>query len=203
MIKTHAADKEDLIVWDTFVNQLGYNPKDIKYFEIGANDPIICSNTYLFYVHGASGILIEPLPNWHQYYAEIRPRDISLHMAIDDIDVDEKNKTTWIKKIGRKGGGSRICCEKPNASDKRRWEVPVHNINNIFQKYFVPDYISIDTEGRDDSIIKSINKENLNKIKVLCAETNDNKQHLEKIYVDIGFTLVQHTADNSIFVNSN
>ena len=36
--------------------------RHITYLDIGANDPVFCNNTYLFYTRKSKGILVEPDP---------------------------------------------------------------------------------------------------------------------------------------------
>ena len=45
------------------------------YIDIGAHYPILGSNTFAFYLHGWSGLCIDPLPGLKRIYAFWRPRD--------------------------------------------------------------------------------------------------------------------------------
>ncbi len=52
------------------------------YVDIGANEPKFISNTYYFYEHGGTGILIEPNPYLYTLLKKQRPRDIILNVGI-------------------------------------------------------------------------------------------------------------------------
>ena len=53
-----------------------------SWLDIGAGDPIILSNTALFYEKGCHGINIEPNPNFYAKLCEARPEDINLNCGI-------------------------------------------------------------------------------------------------------------------------
>jgi hypothetical protein len=50
--------------------------KDLVYFEVRANQPSQLSNTFLFYIRGLSGVLIEPNPRCCSLLRRYRPRDL-------------------------------------------------------------------------------------------------------------------------------
>ena len=56
------------------------------YVDAGANDPIYHSVTKHFYEHGWRGVNIEPLPKMHARLTADRPRDVTLHAGLADIE---------------------------------------------------------------------------------------------------------------------
>jgi hypothetical protein len=84
------------------------------------------------------------------------------------------------------------------------------NINKLFEKYFIPDFLSIDVEGIDFEIIQSINF-NLNRPKVICVETAEFSPVPPgiKVYESIdflkekGYIFYADTYNNSIFLDNN
>ena len=58
---------EDKLIFDYF------NKKNGVFVEIGANDPILLSQTYLFERSGWTGILVEPLPHLAKRLRSLRP----------------------------------------------------------------------------------------------------------------------------------
>lgn len=80
---TYSIEAEDLIVERLFYHLLG-NPLDTPgfYLDLGACDPIRASNTHRLYKRGWHGINIEPNPAAIQKFKAIRPRDITLNMAM-------------------------------------------------------------------------------------------------------------------------
>ncbi|MBL8631346.1 MAG: FkbM family methyltransferase [Rhodospirillaceae bacterium] len=54
------------------------------YVDLGCNEPIITSNTYLFYSYGWRGICIDVSPQFADDFKALRPRDVVVHAAISD-----------------------------------------------------------------------------------------------------------------------
>jgi FkbM family methyltransferase len=52
------------------------------YVDVGAHHPTIFSNTYLFYRRGWRGINIDAMPGSMRAFRRVRPRDLSLEIAI-------------------------------------------------------------------------------------------------------------------------
>jgi FkbM family methyltransferase len=54
------------------------------YVDLGCNHPFKLSNTYLLYLHGYSGLCIDPLPRFRPLYARWRPKDCFMTVAIGE-----------------------------------------------------------------------------------------------------------------------
>ena len=52
------------------------------YLDIGANDPIVLSNTYHFYKKGCSGVCVEPNPPVFEKLRKTRKRDTCLNIGV-------------------------------------------------------------------------------------------------------------------------
>ena len=79
---SYSQQSEDLEVFRRFNGKRnGY------YVDIGAFDPVIFSNTNLFYQNNCEGINIEPNPENFERFKKFRTRDINLNLGISD----EKN----------------------------------------------------------------------------------------------------------------
>ena len=68
-------------------NRLNELSEQIKgtYVDVGANHPIIYSNTYHLYRLGWSGLAIDPLPTHKKRFLKTRPKDIYAEYAIDSV----------------------------------------------------------------------------------------------------------------------
>jgi len=73
-------DRIALSVLRTATSQVPRN--NIFYLDIGCNQPINGSNTYLFYRLGFRGICIDPLAKFEQSFASSRPRDVFVNTAV-------------------------------------------------------------------------------------------------------------------------
>ncbi len=170
---------EDLILAHLF-GQIGINKP--TYLDIGANEPRFISNTFYFYCRGSKGVLIEPNPYLFKKLKNIRPKDIVLNTGIGFSEIaeadfyifpnavnglntfSEKEARHW-EETGMKGLG-KIAVE-------RVIKMPLTPINNILQQYFTtkaPNFISLDVEGLDLEILKSLDFEKYQP-EVICVET--------------------------------
>lgn len=164
---------EDLIVRHIFL-QLGiFKP---VYIDIGAHHPSFLNNTFLFYRNGASGLNIEPDPFLFKEIAKKRPRDINLNVGVS-FNGQEEKKDFYIMSARSLNTFSKVEAERVQAfgsySITEVTKVPTVNINNVFKDYFKNgriDFLTVDVEGLDFEIIKTIDFD-LIKPKVICIET--------------------------------
>jgi FkbM family methyltransferase len=164
---------EDLIVRHIF-SQLGiYKP---TYVDIGAHHPSFLNNTFLFYQNGASGLNIEPDPFLFAEFAKKRPRDNNLNLGAS-FNGQEEEKDFYVMSARSLNTFSKAEAERvQNFGSYHITEVikvRVVNLNNLFKRYFEDgriDFLTIDVEGLDFEIIKTIDFD-LIKPKVICMET--------------------------------
>jgi len=209
--KSHSQNGEDIIVKFIF-DSIGI--KTPSYIDIGAHDPLRMSNTALFYSLGSKGINIEPDPELFQKITHYRKRDINLNIGIsrEESEMDfyimsHPALSTFSKEAAmnahQEGGASIIEIRK----------IRTTTIPGIISKYWnnkFPDFLSIDVEGLDLEILKSINFSKTFP-KVICAETisysltGRGEKNLELIHYieNNGYLLFADTYINSIFVKRN
>ena len=205
---------EDIIIASLFY-QLGIHKP--TYLDIGANEPRFISNTYYFYEHGGGGVCVEPNPFLCKKIKKARPRDIVINegIGVDDKETanfflfpnyanglstfSEKEARHW-EEVGMQGIGK----IKPEKIIQMR----LININTIFRDYcsVIPDLLSIDVEGLDFAILKSIDYEKY-KPKIICAETllYDDKQkgyknqEISQFLQSKNYSIYADTRVNTIF----
>jgi FkbM family methyltransferase len=178
---------EDLILGQLFY-RLGI--KYPTYLDIGANEPKFISNTYYFYQRGSKGVLVEPNPYLFKKLQKARSKDIVVNCGIgfsEKADADffmfpnyanglstfSKTEAEHWQNVGMKGLG-KIPIEKTI-------KMPLVPINKIFEQNFkneTPNFISLDVEGLDLEILKSINFSKY-KPDVICVETLKYNEHQE------------------------
>ena len=208
---------EDLVIENIFNSN---NKTNIFYVDIGANHPVYLSNTYKFYLKNRSmnneisGILIEPNPKIAKLLKFIRPNDIVMNVGVvktsesesilpfyildqDVLSTFSENELNEYLKMGCR----LVDTINVNCSD----------INNILDKTKKNiDLLTIDIEGVDFDVIKSLNFEKFSPT-VICIETvkhrkiSELKRDVELInYVKSkGYMLFSQNFVNSIFVKSN
>lgn len=133
--------------------------KQIYYIDVGSNDPIRGSNTFLFYLKGGSGICIDGNKELIKKHEKIRPGDIALCNLISDkieeatFYICDNNQVSTVSK-------------KVMENRAHRWPVKetlklqTSTLNNILRDYLPTNqnihFLSIDVEGYDFKVLKSI-----------------------------------------------
>lgn len=78
-LKTYSIEGTDLILKSVL--------RDVSegtYMDIGANHPVIYSNTYLFYTIGWAGLAIDAQAKFSSLWREMRPKDVFLNCLVSD-----------------------------------------------------------------------------------------------------------------------
>lgn len=197
---------EDLIV--DFVLENYFNIKKPIYLDIGANHPRKINNTYLFYKKSSSGYLVEPDANLFKRLVKARgKRDVCLNIGVGDKED--------ILKYYRMSIDALNSFSKEEAERNERngiakiieiIDVRVIPINQLLERNQF-NFVSIDVEGIDNTIIDNWDFENY-RPEVICLETVEFKMNglgrkktemIEKIKSH-GYIHYADTYINSIFM---
>ena len=132
------------------------------FIEIGANDGITLSNTYLLETqYNWKGICVEPIPDKFKLLCKNRPNSFCSDKAV----FRESNKTVSfdIANSCDLFSGISECidihAERVNAN-KTQITVQTITFNDLLEQFNAPpfiDYLSLDTEGTELEILKSVN----------------------------------------------
>jgi FkbM family methyltransferase len=182
------------------------------YLDIGANDPVHCNNTYFFYKNGCNGVLVEADPALFEKLAKARKKDKCLNVGITfderkeaDFYIFSSRALNTLSKeeaeFREKNGSYRI---------ERVIKIPLKTINEIIEENFkkTPDLISIDVEGIDLEILKSLDF-NEHRPLAICVETiTFSENRTEEKIIEIldfvtskGYFVYADTHINTIFVD--
>ncbi len=167
-----AQQGEDLIVKQIFIE---LDITDTTYVDIGAHDPIRGNNTFLFYLHGSHGVLIEPNPVYAEKLRRVRPRDTVIAKGIgvtgetsaDYFDFGEDGQENTFSK---EQADTLVRLGMPL---KGKMKMPLVGINEVLAANFPsapPALFSIDTEGFDLPILRTLDFARF-RPPVICAET--------------------------------
>jgi len=205
--KSYSQCGEDLIVRFIF-DRIGIAHP--SYLDIGAYHPYIISNTALFYLNGSHGINVEPNPALFKLFIKERQNDINLNIGI----------------LNKKDVLNYFCFNEPALNtfseiEKKNYintgkiitnviKIETISIQELLYNYCdnkFPDFLSLDAEGYDEAIIKSIVFSEKFPI-VICVETisfsetgngKKNNQIIEYLLQN-NYLLYADTNINSIFV---
>jgi FkbM family methyltransferase len=143
-----------------------------SYLDIGANHPFYISNTARFYERGCRGVNIDPNPELIKLFNEHRPEDINLNIGVGE---ESGESDLFLMEDPTLSTFSTTERDQLVAHGKRQagsTKVRLLTLPDIVQSYcrgVFPDFMSIDVEGMEMSILKSIDFEN-SFPKAICVE---------------------------------
>lgn len=143
-----------------------------SYLDIGAHHPTYLNNTYIFYRAGSRGINVEPDPRLFAKFKNRRAKDLNLNVGVGKeagvldlyiLSTRTLNTFSLEEAKGYEAHGFKIV-------DKV--SVPVITINELLDAYITktPDFLSVDVEGLDYSILSTLNFR-LYRPALICVET--------------------------------
>lgn len=179
------------------------------WLDIGAGDPLILSNTALFYERGCRGINVEPNIALYRSLCECRPEDVNLNIGVGTepgyLEYYMFEEDPYLNTCVREEALSLVNKFGYQIADTRR--IPVMTINQIVEQYCqsqFPDVLDLDMEGMDLDILSQIDF-NSSSPKIIVLETvqfgsvrkdTTAKDFLEKQ----GYIAPYETPINTLFV---
>jgi FkbM family methyltransferase len=207
---SYSAAGEDRCVlgWLEVVYQLGDATK-IRYCDVGASHPKRLNNTYAIYLRGGSGVLVEPDPSLIPALRKARPRDTVLNVGVAFDDRRRAKLKRFTERVF-----NTFSTEQADVvlESSKSWaphqiqkvvdevEVPLVPLNDILAEHFSDgiDFISIDAEGVDFSILKSIDFGRF-RPKMICIEKSRAVEEVDTVLNPWGYEIVSDTPDNAIY----
>lgn len=202
---------EDIVIDFLFSNIGLIKP---KYLELGVMSPDHFSNTYKFYLRGATGVLVEADETQISYIKVKRPDDIVLNVGVGFTNTQEADFFIFNNR-----GLNTFDKEEANFRNRigsfkieRVVKVPLKSLESIIENNFetYPDFLSIDIEGLDLKVLESLDFYRF-PIPVICAETcvysenhiKPKDKSIENFLTRKGYFAYADTYINTIFVNEN
>lgn len=153
----------------------GLGVVDPTYLDIGAADPIFGNNTYLFYLEGRRGVLVEPDVAHTERLKSLRPDDTLL---VAGIGIDESTDADFfVMSSPGLNTFDKAQAERLNRETEHKIvkviKMPLVGINRVIAEHFkgkAPDYLSIDIEGLELAVLKTLDLARY-RPKLICADT--------------------------------
>jgi FkbM family methyltransferase len=127
------------------------------YIEVGSNHPVLYSNTFKLYLEGWKGILIDGNPDLIALSRRIRSSDICLNEIISDQSGEVEFSLTPDSLYSHIRTGEEI---SDAGSREKILKKQTKTLTAILDRYLeqgqVIDLLSIDTEGHDLAVLKSL-----------------------------------------------
>jgi FkbM family methyltransferase len=182
-----------------------------SYLELGVHTPDEGNNTYRFYLRGSRGVLVEADKTLIPAIKVKRPDDTVLNIGVGVSD--EAEAEFFIFDVQGLNTFSKEEAYKRNEGTykiKETVKVPLVNINRIIEENFkaLPDFLSIDIEGLDLPVLKTLDFERF-PIPVICAETCQYSENhikpkdksIENFLLSKGYFVYADTYLNTFFVH--
>lgn len=126
------------------------------YIDIGGHHPVFANNTYLFYLRGGHGVVVEPIKSLCSMTTQKRPKDVSLSVGAGREDGDtsfyefpQSTRSTFSAEQAKQW--EKTSGQKPVVSP-----VQILSLDTLISRHcknLCPDIISIDAEGYDIEIL--------------------------------------------------
>lgn len=189
-----------------------HNKKDGIFVDIGAHNGITYSNSKFFEEMGWRGMCVEPNPEVFKQLRENRNCICENYAISDEEGVGEFLLVKgWAEMLsglvkdyipahtGRidyeieiHGGSKEVI---PVNTIKLQTLIEKHNLTNI-------DFLSIDTEGNELKVIKSIDFSKTS-VFAITVENNYRETFIKEYLTSIGFTHVTDLVQDEVYINNN
>src|SRR6266576_3745223 len=150
--RTYAQHGDDLALLNLFGCLRISQP---SYLDIGAHHPLILSNTALLYQRGSRGINVEANPALMDEFNRLRPEDKNVWASVTG---SPRSGSVRLHRIDETSGLNSLLVVK-DVGMMDSVEVPAVTANEIVSKYADgcwPDLLTIDAEGMDLPVLRSI-----------------------------------------------
>lgn len=182
-----------------------YFPKGYKgiCIDVGANEPIIGNNTYVFELNGWDVYSIEPNPKCVESLKRHRSKVFSFAASNED-----KNEVTFtictLPHDGNQGAISSLVVDQKLLHDHKQYNpvlseitVETKTLNTFIEENGITqiDFISIDTEGTELDVLKGLDLDK-HSPKLLVIENNYETPDITEYLQNFGYI-----KDKRVFVN--
>lgn len=200
---------------DQYLNENFFkNTRDGFFVDVGAHNGVSISNTYFFEKElGWKGICIEPLPDAFKELKKNRSC-ICLNCCVSLVDATVDFFRVHSPFLGTEMLSGIVSTYPPNHFERMQREigyrggsyevikVPSRRLDEIFAEHEVKliDYLSIDTEGSELDIVKSINFDAVT-IRYMTIENNYNDTIIREFIESKGFVLIHKLDVDDVYLN--
>jgi FkbM family methyltransferase len=194
--KSYAHTEEDLFILKKFKNKKGF------YVDVGCHHPTRLNNCHLLYKNGWNGINIDISKFTIKLFNLVRRKDVNINIA---VSLKQKKVRFYYDKLI----SFYISLNKRKELDRFR-EVNSDTLTKIIDKTRYKnrkiDFLSIDTEGKDFEVLRSLNLKKYDP-KYVCIEIysdknvnfNIKKNPIYKYLIKKNYKLLFNKRENYIF----
>jgi len=188
----------DIAILDYFSGK----PINKVYLDIGANDPILLSNSYLLYRNGWRGVTVEPIAALAALHRRCRPNDVCLNAGIGPVDTEQEFFETIPHVYSSFDEASvRGFVSSGLAVVKGESKIPIISFERLLaENSFLSEcsLLLLDTEGYDETILKLIPWSSFTPAMVVSEQGEGTP--VSDFLVSRGYRIYKTTSTNTLFV---
>jgi FkbM family methyltransferase len=204
-LKFYSQYGQDKFLYENFYK----NKKDGFYVDIGAHDGITLSNTMLFEELGWDGVCIEPLPTVFEQLKNNRKCTV-LNCALSDNSGYEEflfleGYTEMLSGLVKEYDPNHMLRINNELSIMGGKKNLISCKTELFENLNLPekiDYISLDVEGAEMTILKTINFDKYS-INIMTIEVNNSANEIDDFMTNNGFEKISSMGCDYIYKNKN
>jgi FkbM family methyltransferase len=171
------------------------NKQNGFFIDIGAHDGITGSNTYLLEKNGWNGICVEPMPENFRTLCLNRKKSLCCDLAIYSSSNEEIMFDIFEMTV-LSGISKHIKISEVYNKGKKSIMVKTITFNDLLEKYNAPlviDYLSLDTEGSEFEILKSVDltKYIFGLIDVEHNYVEPNRTQIKELLLNNGYEFIE------------
>lgn len=208
---SYAASGEDCVAAYLlrFFTKIG--DENIRYLDIGSHHPTEGNNTYYFYRRGGRGVLVEPNPIQCERSRRLRPADKTINAGVAFTE-DATEATYYMFERDTLNTFSsewaQLIPERKGVRMLEKRTVPLIQIETLLRDEFdgtVPDFVSIDVEGLETDVLRTIDLNSYRPPLVLVEVAHGSvplgeEFPVEKLLKQHDYLLVANTGVNLFFL---
>ena len=203
-LKSYSQEGEDMILRRIFERQsTGF------YVDVGAHHPKRFSNTYFFYKKSWTGINVDAMPGSMKLFEKVRSRDINIEKPISS---EKQVLTYYAFNESALNGFSKEISEARDGLNNYKIEftkdIETSTLEEVLDEKLpsnkVIDFLSVDVEGLDFDVIKSMNirkyRPRVILVEILGSSLSDLQQNpIYKFLIDEDYALYAKAVNTVVF----
>jgi len=198
--RTYAQHGDDLAILNIFGCLRIEKP---SYLDIGAHHPFELSNTALLYSRGSRGINVEANAELIPNFLKLRPEDINVCAAVVGTP---RPASVWLNRVTKTSGINSLLPVESKMDAVEVTATTAQEIVDKFAKGIWPDLLSLDAEGVDVDILRTVQFKEQGP-KVLCVEavsrSGNVSGELRGLLNDKGYSVHSWCGGNMLFVKTD
>jgi FkbM family methyltransferase len=203
---SYAMEGEDLVL-----QRLMDYRKRGTFVDVGAHHPTKSSNTYYFYRQGWRGINIDAMPGSMQAFTQKRPEDINLEIPVSETEQELKYYIFNAMDLNTFDASKiEVYLKYPGVKLVNEITLKTKTLESILDEHFSKlkssqiDFLSVDVEGLDLSVLRSNNWKKYRPEYVLAEDlfqnaTETSSGKLATFMRSVGYELVSKTCNTAFF----